>query len=225
MLKEIPIYERPREKALKYGISTLSNAELLAIILRTGSKENNVISLAHKILNEISCLNDLKEMSIQELLNLPGIGQTKAITILACVELGYRMLVEQKKELSFTSAKEVFNFMKPRFQGLKEETLYVIYLNAKNIVIDIKQLTKGNINSTIIDGKLIFKWAYKLAAVAMILVHNHPSGDSSPSIQDLKYTEMIIKQANIAGFIIVDHIVIGNDFYSMKRNEKMFKMF
>ena len=115
--------------------------------------------------------------------------------------------------------------MKSKVQGLKEEVLYGIYLNSKSKIVAIKELTKGNLNSTIIDGKLVFKWAYKLSTPAIILVHNHPSGDPHPSIQDLKYTEIIIKQASIAGFVILDHIIIGTDYYSMKKNEKFFKMF
>lgn len=225
MLREIPLYERPREKVKKYGIKSLSNSELLAIILRTGTKNKDVLALSRELLNELNSLTDLKEISLQELTSFCGIGITKAITILACAELGNRIVMEEKKETCFLSSKDVYQFMKSRVVGLKEEVLFGIYLNAKNMVVDVKELTRGNLNSTIIDGKLVFKWAYKLSSPAIILVHNHPSGDATPSIQDLKYTELIIKQAKIAGFIIVDHIIIGSDYYSMKKNEKLFKMF
>ncbi len=225
MLREIPTFERPREKAIKYGIKSLSNCELLAIILRTGAKEKNALSLSHELLNELNSLSDLKEISMPELTALYGIGQAKAITILACVELGYRIATERSTEQTFESAAEVYDYMKVRLHGLKEEVLFAIYLNAKGKLVSIKELTRGNLNSTIIDGRLVFKWAYKFSTPAIILVHNHPSGDATPSLQDLKYTEIIIKQAKIAGFVIIDHIIIGNGYYSMKKSEKLFKMF
>lgn len=225
MLREVPTFEQPREKALKYGIKSLSNSELLAIILRTGTKEKNVLKLSHDLLNNLSSLHDLLEISIPELTAFDGIGITKAITLLASIELGNRIVSESNNTKIIINAEDVYNTMKSKVQGLKEEVLYGIYLNSKSKIVAIKELTKGNLNSTIIDGKLVFKWAYKLSTPAIILVHNHPSGDPHPSIQDLKYTEIIIKQASIAGFVILDHIIIGTDYYSMKKNEKFFKMF
>ena len=225
MLREVPTFEQPREKALKYGIKSLSNSELLAIILRTGTKDKNVLKLSHDLLNNLSSLHDLLEISIPELTAFDGIGITKAITLLASIELGNRIVSECNNSKIIINAEDVYNTMKSKVQGLKEEVLYGIYLNSKSKIVAIKELTKGNLNSTIIDGKLVFKWAYKLSTPAIILVHNHPSGDPHPSIQDLKYTEIIIKQASIAGFVILDHIIIGTDYYSMKKNEKFFKMF
>ena len=225
MLREVPTFEQPREKALKYGIKSLSNSELLAIILRTGTKDKNVLKLSHDLLNNLSSLHDLLEISIPELTAFDGIGITKAITLLASIELGNRIVSESNNTKTIINAEDVYNTMKSKVQGLKEEVLYGIYLNSKSKIVAIKELTKGNLNSTIIDGKLVFKWAYKLSTPAIILVHNHPSGDPHPSIQDLKYTEIIIKQASIAGFVILDHIIIGTDYYSMKKNEKFFKMF
>lgn len=225
ILKELPIYERPRERAIKYGIENLSNSELLAIMLRTGNKDENVVMLANKIFKEISSLTELKQLSIDELIKIKGIGPTKAITILASIELGLRILKEQVDELKLSSAEEVYQYMLPRLQGKTEENLFAIYLNAKGSLIACKLLTSGNVNSTIIDAKLIFKWAYKFSATGIILVHNHPSGDPTPSMQDLKYTERIIKQSTLTEFIIVDHIIIGNGYYSIKKNNKIFKVF
>lgn len=225
ILKELPIYERPRERAIKYGIENLSNSELLAIMLRTGNKDENVVMLANKIFKEISSLTELKQLSIDELIKIKGIGPTKAITILASIELGLRILKEQVDELKLSSAEEVYQYMLPRLQGKTEENLFAIYLNAKGSLIACKLLTSGNVNSTIIDAKLIFKWAYKFSATGIILVHNHPSGDPTPSMQDLKYTERIIKQSTLTEFIIIDHIIIGNGYYSIKKNNKIFKVF
>lgn len=225
ILKELPIYERPRERAIKYGVENLSNTELLSIMLRTGNKDENVIMLSNKIFKEISSLNELKQLSVDELTKIKGIGPTKAITILASIELGLRILKEQVDELKLSSAEEVYQYMYPRVNGKTEENLFALYLNAKGVLITCKLLTTGNVNSTIIDAKLIFKWAYKLSATGIILVHNHPSGDPTPSMQDLKYTERIIKQSSLTEFIIVDHIIIGNGYYSMKKNNKLFKVF
>lgn len=225
LLKEIPVYERPREKALKYGLDSLSNNELIAIILRTGTKDENVLSLTNKLFKEVDRISDLKNLSISELTKIKGIGKTKAITLLSAIELGFRIINDELEDIKLTSAENVYEYLLPKVKGLKEEHLFALYLDAKGNLISCKLLTKGNINSTIIDGKLIFKWGYKLSATAIILSHNHPSLDPTPSIQDLKYTETIIKQAGIAGFIILDHIIIGNGYYSMKKESKLFKMF
>lgn len=225
LLKELPILERPREKALKYGIESLNNAELLSILLRTGNKEESALTLGNKILTTIESIKDLKETTISELIQIKGIGNTKAITLLAAVELGNRILNDSRDEISFETSEQVYQYMKYRVKDLTEEHLYALYLNSKGLLIHCKLLTKGNINSTIIDGKLIFKWAYKLSATAIILVHNHPSGDSTPSLADLKYTETVVKQAELMGLIVIDHIIIGKDYYSMKKNNKCFKLF
>ena len=225
LLKEIPIYERPREKAIKYGIETLSNSELIAILIRTGTKDENVLSLTNKIFKEIDSLSELKDLSVSELTKIKGIGETKAITILSAIELGIRILNERIDDIKFESSEKVYEYILPKVKNLKEEHLYGLYLNSKGTLIACKLLTKGNINSTIIDGKIVFKWAYKLSATAIILIHNHPSGDPTPSIQDLKYTETIIKQANLNGFILLDHIVVGQGYYSMKKESKLFKLF
>lgn len=225
ILKEIPTLERPREKALKYGVDSLSNIELLAIILRTGSTELNVMDTAKQILYQISSLKELPEMTLNELTKIKGVGPTKAVTILSAIELGMRIIKMTNDETIFTTPKEVYEFLKYRMQNLKEEHLFALYLNAKGILIECKLLTKGTINSTIIDAKSIFKWAYKLSATGIILVHNHPSGDPTPSLADLKHTEEVIKQAKITGFIIVDHIIIGNTYYSMKASSKIYKLF
>lgn len=225
LLKELPIYERPRERAIKYGVDNLSNSELLAILLRTGNKDDNVIGLANTIFKDISTLHELRQLSVEELTKIKGIGPAKAITILASIELGLRIIKEQVDELKLTSSEEVYRYMLPRVKGKTEENLYALYLNTKGSLIACKHLTKGTISSTIIDGKLIFKWAYKLSATGIILIHNHPSGDPHPSMQDLKYTERIIKQAELTEFMIVDHIIIGNGYYSMKKESKIFKLF
>jgi len=225
MLKETPIYDRPREKAKKYGIDTLSNVELIAIILRTGTKNNDVIHLSREILSNISCLRDLTEYSLSELLELNGIGYTKAITLLAAIELGKRINEPIIDEINFSSPTDVYNYMSKKVIGLKEENFYVIYLNAKGAHIATKLISTGGLNATIFDPRVILKWAFKLSSFAFILVHNHPSGDPTPSVQDVKYTKQIVELSKINGFMVLDHIIIGNYAFSMKKEFKNSNLF
>lgn len=225
IIKEIPIFERPREKVINQGVHYLSNTELLAILLRTGTKEENVLRISEKLLYKLTNINDLNDLTINELTSVKGIGPSKAVTVLAAVELGRRMTNLTKKDLSLTSSKQVYEYMKNYFLSVKEEHLYGIYLNAKGGLINTIELSKGTINSTLIDPDLIFKWYYKLSSSAVILVHNHPSGDSTPSIPDLKKTDEVIKKAKLLDIRVLDHIIIGKDYYSMRENNKIFNIF
>ena len=218
MLKEVPVFDRPREKAIKYGVNSLSNIELIAILLRTGSKQDNVLDVAEK-------LSLLKDMTISELMKFKGIGKTKAITILASIELGLRVLETSKENTFYTSPEAVFEYFYPKLRLKNKECLYAMYLDVKGQLIKEQLITQGTINSSLMDGKDIFKWGVKLSASAIILVHNHPSGDPTPSLADLKATEKLIQMSKYVDMIILDHIIIGNDFYSMKRSSKLYKLF
>lgn len=217
MLKEIPIYDRPREKVIKDGIASLSNQELLAVLLHTGTKDANVMIVARQILSSLNQLSDLKEFTLHELLEIKGIGKAKAITLLSAIELGKRISMVNTTDVNFTSAIEVYNYILPMVEGIKEENLYAIYLNAKGGHIATKLISKGGLNSTLFDPKLILKWAFKLSACALIVVHNHPSGDPTPSLPDIKYTKQLIEITKLNGFVLLDHIVIGNYPFSMKK--------
>lgn len=225
MLKEVPYAERPREKALKYGIQTLSNIELLAIILRTGSKDKNVLEVAQNFIYKIQNISSIKDMTINELTTFKGIGSTKAISILASIELGMRIIRNENEIKTYTTPRQVFDYLYPKVRLLTKECLYALYLNTKGVLIKEVLITQGTINSALVDGKDIFKWALKLSATAIIVVHNHPSGDPTPSIQDLKSTERLVQMARVMEIIILDHIIIGDDFYSMKEESKIFKVF
>lgn len=225
MLKDLPPNDQPREKAIEKGIDTLTDAELIAIILRTGNKKESVLNISYKLLTDASNLFELSSYSVNELTKIDGIGLTKAITLLSAFELGKRAYYKTNPKLNITSADAVYRFVKPLVVGKKEEFLYAMYLDAKGGLISCKLLTKGTINSTIIDGKLVFKWAYKLSAFAIILIHNHPSGDPTPSMQDIKYTELVIKQSKLTEFKILDHIIIGEEYFSMKKELNHLKLF
>lgn len=223
ILKEIPVYDRPRERAIEVGVNNLSTTELLAIILRTGTKNYSVLEVANKVLSKVNKVQDLNNISREELKEIEGIGLTKAITILSAIELGKRINQLEQKEVSFLNANEIYNYMKNEVQFFKEERSYAIYLNTKGKLIDKKLLTIGTINQTLIDSKIIFKWAFKLSAAAFILVHNHPSLDPTPSIEDLKVTKAIIKQAKTLDVFFLDHIIIGNGYYSMNNSTNIFE--
>lgn len=225
MQKEVPYDERPREKAMKYGIQSLSNTEILAIILRTGSKEKNVLEVSQKLLYQIDKISNLKNITINELTNIKGIGKTKAITILASIELGMRIIRNDNELKTYTTPRQVFEYLYPKVKLLNKECLYALYLNTRGGLIQEVLITQGTVNSSLVDGKDIFKWALKLSATAIILVHNHPSGDPTPSIQDIKSTEKLVQMSKMMDVIILDHIIIGNDYYSMKEESKVFKVF
>lgn len=225
ILKEIPFFERPREKVINQGVKYLSNVELIAILLRTGNNEENVLRLSEKLLYKLSNIKDLNQLTFSELTEIKGIGIAKAVTIIAAVELGRRISLISEKEIILKSSLSVYNYMKNLFLDVKEEHLYGLYLNAKGVLISCIELSKGNVNTTLFDSDSIFKWYYKLSSSAIILVHNHPSGDSNPSIPDLKKTEEIVVKAKVLGINILDHIIIGNSFYSIRENNKLYKIF
>lgn len=225
IIKEIPVFERPREKVINQGVQYLSNTELIAILLRTGTKDANVLRLSEQLLYKLTTIKDLNDLTITELTEIKGIGPSKAVTILAAVELGKRMISLNSKEHMLKSSRQVYNYMQNYFLNAKEEHLYGLYLNAKGSLISTVELSKGTLNSTLIDPDTIFKWHYKLSSSAIILVHNHPSGDPTPSIPDLKKTEEVIKKAKLLNIPILDHIIIGNTYYSMRENNKLFNIF
>lgn len=223
ILKEMPIYERPRERALEVGVENLSTTELLAIILRTGSKKYSVVETANQVLSKSTKIQDLNFLSLEELIEIDGVGVTKAITILSAIELGKRINKIEENNISFLNPIEIYNYMKNEVQTLTEERSYALYLNTKGKLIEKKLLTIGTINQTLIDSKIIFKWAFKLSASAFILIHNHPSKDSTPSKQDLQVTKEILKQAKTLGIYFIDHLIIGNDYYSMSQSTDIFE--
>lgn len=157
MLKEVPVFDRPREKAIKYGVNSLSNIELIAILLRTGSKQDNVLDVAKNLMYDIEKLSLLKDMTISELMKFKGIGKTKAITILASIELGLRVLETSKENTFYTSPEAVFEYFYPKLRLKNKECLYAMYLDVKGQLIKEQLITQGTINSSLMDGKDIFK--------------------------------------------------------------------
>lgn len=225
ILKEVPSAFQPREKLLREGTENLSNTELIAILIRCGTKNESVLEVANKVLYLLEDINDMRELTLEELTTIKGIGEVKALTLLAAVELGKRIAVKKEKKISFQGPKDIFDYFYPRLSNETQEILYCIYFDIKGKVIAIRELSLGATSQTMIDGKIIFKWAFKYSSSSIILVHNHPSGDPTPSLADLKITAEIVKQSKVIQIEVLDHIIIGESFYSMKLNNKYYKVF
>ncbi|SNR73432.1 RadC family protein [Desulfurobacterium atlanticum] len=215
-IKELPESDRPREKLLKLGAENLTDTELIAILLRTGTKGKNVLDLARELLKHFSGINGLSEASIAELSKFKGLGKTKAITLKAAIETGKRAgIVARKPKIS--SPEQAYNILR-NFSFNKVEIFGIITLNTKGEVINIHQITKGGLNFTHITPKEVFHPAVKDLSNTIILFHNHPSGSPEPSSEDIKITHELIKAGNLLDIEIVDHIILGNNiFFSMKK--------
>lgn len=220
-IKEIPITERPRERLKQIGAENLSDKELLAIILKTGTKNKNVTDLALDILKEYP-ISKLKNISLSSLKKFTGIGETKAIELLATIELGRRIfIIPQTKLTKLSSATEIYKSTKHLFYDKTQEYLYVLYFNSNNELIENKLLFIGTINESVAHPREVFKEAYRLSATYIVCLHNHPSNNTTPSKADINFTETLAKTGMIHGIKLIDHIISGNDnFYSFYENKK-----
>jgi DNA repair protein RadC len=209
--------DKPREKLMLKGKSSLSDAELIAILIGSGSRNESAVELSKRILASVdNNLNNLGKLSITKLTEFKGIGEAKAISIMAAMELGRRRRSEETLELKkITSSKEVFNIMQPIIGELAHEEFWIIYLNNANKVIHKAQLSKGGITGTVVDNRMIFKLAFEQNATGIILVHNHPSGKLVPSEADISITKQLKLAGKQLSILIQDHIIITeNGHYS-----------
>jgi DNA repair protein RadC len=220
LIKEIPIGERPRERLLKYGAGSLSNAELLAIVLKTGVRGSSVYDLANDVLKKVVDVSNLGSVSVQELMSINGIGCAKAIELLASVELGKRVFFSSSKLLEkFSNSSDVYSKNKYLFYGKKQEYFYCLYLDSKKELIERKLLFMGTINKSIVHPREIFKEAYRLSASSIICMHNHPSGDRMPSMDDVILTNALVEIGRLQQIPIVDHMIFTDDsYYSFYEN-------
>ncbi|MDP2925207.1 MAG: DNA repair protein RadC [Nanoarchaeota archaeon] len=219
-IKEMNEDSRPRERFLKYGPETLSNAELFAIILRTGSIGENVIDMSNNLIKEYN-LDKLFDCSLKEIQEIKGIGPSKAMQILAMAELGkrYNQLIQSINinKRKITCAEDVFAHFHERLKDEKQEHFYILMLNTQNYIIGEELISKGILDASIIHPREVFRPAIKNSAAKIILVHNHPTGNPEPSNEDLEITLKLIESAKIIGINIVDHIIISiNNFWSWK---------
>lgn len=214
-LKEIPKEERPRERLINYGKESLSNEELLAIILKTGTKNISVKELASKILVKIGDIKNFSSMNYQMLRSIPGIGTAKACSLLAVIELSKRISrsYETLNNVSIKSTEIAFEYFKNIFEDKKQEYFYCIYLDNKKKVIETKLLFMGTLNQSIVHPREVFKEAYLLSASSIICIHNHPSGNVQPSREDIELTKRLSSIGMLMGIKLVDHLIIGSDEY------------
>ncbi len=220
LIKEIPKNERPRERFLKYGANSLSNHELLAIILRTGYKNQSVLELSKKILYSYKTLKELSQIGIKELMKHKGVGYSKAIEIQCVFEICKRLKEETFTEtIKLTNPESIYMYLKDGLELKTQEHLIALYLNTKGELIQKKTLFIGSLNSSLIHPREIFKYAVLYSAATIILVHNHPSGDPYPSHHDIDVTKIINKNAKMMDISLMDHIIIGRDkYYSFKEH-------
>lgn len=214
MIKDIPLSERPRERLLKYGKESLSNEELLSIILKTGTKNYSAKELSNHILKNFKNIKEMKYITINKLTEINGIGEVKAIELLAALELGKRVYyIEQKEKVLLNSSKKIYEYFKNIFIEEYQECFYALYLDTKSKLISYKLLFKGTINSSCVHPREVFKNAFLESAYSIIVIHNHPSGDPTPSKEDIKVTETLMQIGKIMAIPVVDHIIIGNNQY------------
>ena len=207
--------DRPREKLLQKGRSSLSDAELLAILIGSGSRNETAVDLCKKMLSQsANNLNELGKLSVKQLMTFKGIGEAKALTIVAAMELGRRRRAEEaleKKKIS--SSASVFELMQPEIGELPHEEFWIIYLNNSNKVIEKFALSKGGITGTLVDVRLALKKALELGATALILTHNHPSGNLNPSSSDKQLTQKLKTAGESLDIKVLDHIIVTEKSY------------
>jgi DNA repair protein RadC len=207
--------DKPREKLMNKGKAALSDAELIAILIGSGSRNESAVQLSKRILSSVdNNLNALGKLTIQQLMNFKGIGEAKAISILAAMELGRRRRAEEAVELKkITSSKSIFELMQPIIGELPHEEFWIVFLNNSNKVLSKSQLSKGGITGTLVDVRLVFKMALEMGAVSIILSHNHPSGTLQPSEADKQITRKLKLAGESLDIKILDHLIVTEMHY------------
>lgn len=224
-VKDLIESERPRERLINCGAENLSNEDLLSIIMKSGTKNKNVKELSIDILNKYGNIENLQEVQVESLKEIKGIGTVKAIELVATIELGRRIFLNNKvnNKKKLVNAKDIWLETRYLFFNKKQEYFYALYFNNKQELIDKKMLFKGTINKSVVHPREVFKEAYLLSASSIICMHNHPSGDTTPSREDIHFTHKLFEIGNIQNIIIQDHIIVSNDsYYSFYENGNIF---
>lgn len=220
-VKEIPKNERPYERLINNGREFLSTDELLAILIKSGYKDSSSKIIATRIISQLKSISELKKIKYEDLIKIKGIGQAKACNILAAIELGNRINVQNAKEEETIIKKslDVFELFKGSFDDKEQEYFYCLYLDNRKKVKKKKLLFIGTINYSVVHPREIFKEAYMVGAVSIIIVHNHPTGNVNPSVQDIETTKKIVQVGRLLGITVDDHVIIGqNNYYSFFEN-------
>lgn len=217
IIKNIPRIDRPREKLIQYGPEKLSNSELLALLLRSGNKDVNAIELAGKILKKFGA-KELPNLIFKDLKKIPGLGPAKACEIVACFELGKRLLKDKKSQI-FLTPEEIWEELRD-LRNHKKEHFVIFYLDSRNQEIKREIISIGSLNANLVHPREVFEPAIRNLAAQIILAHNHPSGDPTPSEDDLEITKRLIESGKILGIEVIDHIIVAkNKFFSFKEKK------
>jgi len=216
-MKDLPQQSRPYEKCFAHGAESLSDAELLAVLLRTGSKEVSSLGLAYRILSECGSENNLSALcrvGPDKLSKIKGVGKVKTVQILCAIELGRRLMTASRKELlSLSKPEQIAAYFMPRLKDQKQETVWILLLDGKCRLIHEEKIYEGTVKSAMISPREIFISAIEKEAVYLFLLHNHPSGDPTPSTEDLAVTRRVRESGKLLGVELLDHIIIGDQTY------------
>ncbi len=213
--------DRPRERFMLNGVKSLTNSELIAILLRSGTKESSAVDLSKKLLDLANNnLNSLGKLDIHDFTNIKGIGPTKAITLMSALELGRRRKTEMPEEkLTVKNSQSMYNIVSPLLSDLKHEEFWVVHLNRANRVISKQRISQGAVSGTIVDIRIIIKQAVNILSSSIIICHNHPSGNLNPSKPDSDLTKKIKSACSYFDIQLLDHIIVGdNQYYSFADN-------
>ncbi|MCM3029982.1 DNA repair protein RadC [Niallia sp. MER 6] len=218
LMKDYPEEERPRERFMLKGAESLSNNELIAILIQTGSKEESALDVANRLLHHFNGLRTLKDATLDELKAIKGIGTAKGLQLLAALELGGRVSkLAFNGRYTIRSPEDAAKYMMDEMRFLSQEHFICLYLNTKNIVMHKQTIFIGSLNASIVHPREVYKEAIKRSAASVICLHNHPSGDPSPSREDVEVTRRLAESGKIIGIDLLDHIIIGeNKFVSLK---------
>ncbi|NMM64531.1 DNA repair protein RadC [Clostridium sp. P21] len=213
-IMDLPENERPRERLLRYGSQSLSNAELLAIILGSGTRKENVLTLSSRVIKETGGLNGLLKSTVEDFMNLSGIGEAKAAQLMALLELSKRFKsFRDGEQYKISKPKDAAELVMEEMKNFKQEHLKVIMLNTKNVVMFIKDVSVGSLNSSIVHPREVFCDAIRKNSAFIIVCHNHPSGDPHPSNEDISVTNRLKECGKLLGIELLDHLIIGNGKY------------
>jgi DNA repair protein RadC len=216
-IRKWPAHERPRERLVRLGAHGLSTAELLAIILRTGGRDRSAIELARQVLMRFSSLKEIEDAGAAEFSDIKGVGDAKIAQVKAAFELGRRLLQSEKdsscRELSFKNSRDVYEYYRPRFYGLKKERFLCALLDTKNRVFKEIIVSEGTLTASPVHPREVFRGAIKEAAASVLFVHNHPSGDPNPSRDDINITKRLVETGSVIGINVLDHIVLSDGQY------------
>ncbi|AWB45726.1 hypothetical protein DCC85_17035 [Paenibacillus sp. CAA11] len=214
LLRDIPHEERPRERMMRYGAGALSHAELLAILLRTGTRHESAVHVANRLLARSGGIRNIVDFSVSELMQTKGIGEAKAIQLQAGIELGRRLARSAPTEATvIRSPRDAADILMEQLRYLQKEHFVCLFLNTKNHVIAQETLSIGSLNASIVHPREVFRAAIKSSSAAVICAHNHPSGDPTPSQEDIQITRRLCEAGEIVGIDVLDHLVIGDGTY------------